>query len=760
MVFLLASISHAEGLLVEARFEHPNDDESTHLVLVLTPESPGAKARALEMDVPGSLQADLPAGTWSVGGQAEGYWLPPHRFEVEAAPTSPKLTLDLWRAGKIVGRLETEEKTTPPSELALRVSSREEEKDWVFDLVCPTLGDTFSCLVPAGTIDLRLAAEDLIPHYFWDLEIPWRNELLLGKLALQSGASIIGWVDFFVPPDEDDEAGLDRGTASLTSIQGGAGSPAQRQRLAAMAPKTSVTARGFFQLRGISPGNYRLTLDHPAMSATQQNGLLVGGKGEIDVGTLELWPTVALEVRVDPPYDPYRQPWSLSLSRETSNLQYHLTTHEGSVDEQGFWRVDDLDRGATRLFLKDARGSTWSSRALVLERDSTHIELDGHRSRLELALRLGGDEGEPVAGAEITLMDREYNAQITRTTTEEGSAFFFVPLDRTWIADAKHYELGFSKRFEDLEVPPRRPEDRMPRLVLGLPDTTLEGRVVEADGSSITGQATINARSEGRVGYGSTRSDGTFLLRGLEPGMVQLEAELPLSKEHRRRSDLQRARLTAGTPADPVVLTLGTGGHLEGIVLSPGGLGVPGSLVLASRISPDPSDPYLAVPPQTYTDVDGTFSLDLPPGMDRALLQVFPPGFVPAQVEVAREQQEPVIVEVEEVGGEVMVHYELPPDEAHSGTLRDLVRLTLLYRQGQRVGNGVLFTSIWNPMNGLGPSPPGSLHITRLQPGDYTLCLGGAPNQPDTFCTEGYLPPHGTLEVSIPRRALDVLTDR
>lgn len=713
---------------------------------------------AFEMAVPGTLETDLPPGTWSIAFEADDLWAQTRQLEL--GEDSKSLDIAAWPAGRLAGQVVVPERAAIPTHLTFRVESRSEKDTWQFEMDCPIAGEKetaeltaeFDCQVPAGVVDLRIATGEAIPHYFWDFEIPWRETRGLGRLSLRPGTSVAGWVDFFQLPEGPPEASLAETRVSLVPTLGGFADRDEMRRVESVSPRASANTRGFFQLRGVPPGHYEVVARHPRTAAAHLSSLVVTAGEETLLGTLELWPPVRLEVRVDTPTDPYHKPWTVRLARPTASLTYWATHREEDVGPEGVVVFEGLDRGEVDVALLDSWGSSWSRTKLVLERESTSHTIETRRTRLEVALRIGD---EPVPAAWVVMRDAEHHAQITKKSDEGGSAYFFLPVGRTWKAEIQQPEMGTSGVFDDLEVPETEPGERWPKIVLSFPDTTLEGQVVEPDGSALVRPADLQAGGGETTSQGRTRSDGHFVLRGLPAGVVVVSASLKQAHGRERRSDTQRLTLCEGEPAGPLTLTLAEGGHLEGVVLSPAGHGVAGAFVL-TRPAAGAGIPFPTLPPQAHTDVDGLFALDLPAGIDRVLLQVFPPGFVPILAEVDRDQEGPVILQTEGEAGDLVIHYDRAPESLlRSDPPGALGRATTVFREGLPLGSGIFLASIWNPLNGIANPHPDLLRIGRLAPGVYTVCWGGGADPLGSgICFEGFLPALGTLDVVIPRQVI------
>lgn len=229
--------------------------------LVFTPIGLSAEgARSLTAAAPGEVAIDLPAGShWSVAASARGQWA---RTELVDAVPGSEVTVRLIPAGVVRAEIEMAPGETLPSEVALRVVSSPTASGAASALraseVCPVEDRKLACPAPAGTFDLRLRAKGFISQYRWDRRVPAGGELDLGKLTLRRGASVVGNV---APPARDF-----RFQDCRVELRPRLTAPAAERDQARSGERSevaTVNARGFFELAGVAPGSYRLTVRHP-----------------------------------------------------------------------------------------------------------------------------------------------------------------------------------------------------------------------------------------------------------------------------------------------------------------------------------------------------------------------------------------------------------------------------------------------------------------------------------------------------------------
>ena len=313
---------------------------------------------SLSSSQPATLK--LPPGRWVLEAEAPGYWS--EGYQLELAGNAALVSLDLWPAGTIEGGFTLEDGAAAPQELVASFRPVPEisaaQAPPPSQVVCPVEKEkqTWRCLVPAGTLDVRMQAPGFIPRYLWGARIEAAETLRPGRLDLRRGSAVLGWI---VTAD-----GTPLGTGAEVSLRprGGQGVRGQgrQQRLEELGFKAAVNPRGFFQVDGIPPGAYVLEARQKRFAtATTTVKVVPGEVTEIANPPLVLELPKVVEVYVDPATDPSGQPWTAKLQKLDRDSSTLTPAAEGTVGLDGSWRYPGMPPGRYLLRIGLQSGETW-----------------------------------------------------------------------------------------------------------------------------------------------------------------------------------------------------------------------------------------------------------------------------------------------------------------------------------------------------------------------------------------------------------------
>src|SRR5215218_5246706 len=101
--------------------------------------------------------------------------------------------------GILHARVEGPSRQSLPRELSVRVRPSlvlmgQEKLATETTLSCPIRDGEWTCEVPAGRVDLRIAGAAIMPVYRWDERVEAGRTSDLGTLRLHRGATVAGWV--------------------------------------------------------------------------------------------------------------------------------------------------------------------------------------------------------------------------------------------------------------------------------------------------------------------------------------------------------------------------------------------------------------------------------------------------------------------------------------------------------------------------------------------------------------------------------------
>lgn len=683
----------------------------------------------------GGLVLDLPSqGIWRLGLEAEGLWAPEE--VVTVAEVGGEVRFELFPTSPVSGRLRVPLDRDPPEHVRVRFQSVPEAAGATVaesrvprsTVDCPVVAarepseGTWRCSLPVGLLDIKLSVPGFVPAYRWGVEVTAAGDRVsLGEVSLAPGASVAGWVLV--------EGGVDSGRDVPTRVRllpwlaGRPTRPGDQERLAATAIDAAVSEEGFFQASGVRPGAYRIVASRAGYAEARVGPIDVYEARESELlEPVVLRPPSSLAVRIEPATDPYGRPWELVLQREDDPSGRSEGRSEGQPD--GSWEVEELEPGPYRLLVLDADGNRWVHHQVEVEPGRTTVELAVPLIALQGTLRRGG---EPVASG-LWFGGSRGSRRVRFETDEDGEFVGFLPRPGRWRVSLDPPE---GSRLHEVDLPPVEvdpDEDGVARVKIEIPDTRLEGEVVDSEGRGVAGAfvRVVYAfldRLDGGTTQAVTDEAGEFVLEGLPAGVVLVEA-----REGSRSSSGRSVSVEEGSPTGPLRLVLAEERLLTGTVISDFGP-VPGARVLASPKGGGPGNAH-----RVTTGADGRFEFAV--GADAAAvdLVVLPPGFAARMVQVPLAvAHEPLKIRVDRLGGGLRL------------VLPDSPLAALLTHGGASVHSGAL--GEWGSLRRRAEAS--ELVLGRMEPGDYALCFGvsGLGGDP---CVRGTLQPGGELVLELP----------
>ena len=715
-----------------------------------TPHSENPETRSLEIDLPGQSTVRLAPGSLvRVRSTIDGYWTPIQEFEVEESPLA--VHLSFYRAGWIGSRIQGSS-STPEKHLA-RLSF-EPSPGRGFRLPsatvdCPIAESELRCPVPAGVFDLRLDVDGSIPGYYWDIEIPEDATRNLGTFERTAGASVIGWVE---APGSD--TAFVTAQVELAPTLAGVAAPEDRDRTNLQRITTRSTTRGFFQLRGVSPGRWTLLVTSPGYARGRLE-LTIDEPVEIEAPSIILEKAAHLRLEIRPTTDPFRSPWIVAIERPSLVGGFSDSELRGKA-EDGVWESGPLDPGEVFLRLADSRGNTWWVEQLELGSGVREERLSIPVNRFEGNLVLTGDlEGDPpLSNAVVLISENEGNAKLRVVSNDKGNFYAFVRGDATWDVEVYHYGRGIAAFFPSVELPELRRGEPWPRREFEIPDTGVWGEVVDSLGVPVTAPTMLflyGGREPEKYSLQMPVAEGGFEIRGLPPGPLSLQARFdPTVTEREGASELTDVDLRKDLLLGPLRLELAESHRIRGVVTTPTGHGVAGTKVVALTETPEGRS-FRSVP-VTHTDFDGTFELAIPSAATAAQLTFFPPGFGVVQTRIDLTTNEPLVVPVASSFGTLVIRY---PETGGAEPSRALRLETAVFGQ-YRFHEA--FLDSWARSQGGGASA-GQWVLPGLAAGPYQVCFGpqwrkisnapGGRLPEDPACRSGILAPGAELVLEL-----------
>ncbi|MEM7517614.1 MAG: carboxypeptidase-like regulatory domain-containing protein, partial [Planctomycetota bacterium] len=469
---------------------------------------------------------------------------------------------------------------------------------------------------------------------------------------------------------------------------------------------------------------YTLAADYAGFAPQRLDGLVLTNR-ELQLDSpIELHRPLTLGTFLDPPVDPYGQPWSVELmSPEPYSLVSRvIAAGEAAID--GSWEQPGLSSGTFRIRILDHQSSVWLEQAVELHPGTSPFFLEIPVVRVEGSIRSGD---EPLEAK--LLFGGSRVPHVVFTANEQGHFEGYLPTEGEWPVELIDESHSLEQALAPVDVKVR-PGRGIAFVDIELPGTQLAGEVVRR-GEPVAGASLAMIRRDeekpSRAAILYTDENGEFLLHGLEPGLYNIQA-----RDRKAESVWQAADLRENLEHPKVRLVLEEKIEISGIVLAGRGV-VAGAQVIAI---PAGGEPSMAFSERRTAGADGTFELSLPASADAAELLVIAPGLglIIRRIALPAAADHELILDIESGGGRLV----LAADAVTSA-----VTSTLSY------GDSTLSVSlILSNLASAGviSEVPEGLAIDGMPPGPYRLCETPSASR----CGDGYLAPSGHLVLSPP----------
>ncbi len=676
----------------------------------------------LRLALPGTLRLPIPE-TASMGKltvHSDAWWAAEQDLPVAGA--GGPIRVDVYPAGFVEGRLQTPRGLAPPEKIHLTLYSPDAwDRGERWSLPCPVVAPedgqpaAFRCKIPAGTYDVRLRPGGFASAYFWKLSVTTEEPRSLGTLALQPGASVVGWVETTDATPFDDTTRVALHNAA--QLDGSA----VDQRLEAQETAAVIEKHGFFQITGLSPGGYRLLATQEGFAeGVSPEFLVVAGRESTLLDPLVLARPLRFDLRVRPSQDPHGKPWKVGLAQDSPRSR-----RKGETDAEGVWLAPALPEGDYRLSIQSHRGDRWHREELILapwtplerEVELTIVPIHG-------IVTLGGKPLE----AHLWFGRRHGFERVHRHSDEEGHFRGFLPREGEWPLEVQLP--GERQSVWQTEVVPvdLDPETGVAELRIELPATELSGWVLDASGQRLA-NAMVTVQYPTGTGSASQRTgrDGEFHFVGLPEGEIYLTAE-----QGDRASPRSSVALREATPARDVVLSLASHREISGRIVSAFGPVPRALLIVVPQVNRE-AWPYPNM--LQHADLNGEFHFEVPDQATSVMAMILPRGFAARFLILPISGETPIEITVDQRGGSIRIDTTKDPN-LPAGNLRLMA--------GQAWTSLNVLRHFWRT------EVEGSDFILlNLEPNDYALCQskgidGSSP------CSRGALAPFGELRLAPP----------
>ncbi len=709
----------------------------------------GRESSCSAVKTPGNATLDLVgSASWKLWLTAPQHWA---ATEVVAGARPTPQVMWLFPTGRLTGRIAGPPGQTLSGELKISFSPTHALRPAqpldpapplpAASVICPLSNEVLECEIPAGVLDLKVEMPGLAPQYLWEQRVRPETPLNLGRIALQRGASVSGWVthDGDRLAAEPQEAARVELSPAIVTTAADLSDEQTSARLKLRTLATTVNPRGFFQLVDVPPGSYALTVQQPGLALARIPEIQVLADAETRLtAPIELHPPWKVEVFVDPPFSPTDTPWDLTfLPKSRQDLD---DFHRGTTDLSGSATFADLAPGTYLLFVETATPTPSGNARTVWA--TQEVELTADQAQVQIRISWVPLVGRVFAGKdpiETTLwfVGNQGRERIPLASDAEGRFTGYLPREGTWEVEVSPFTASPAVQKLDPVAVAKVVGKEAAEVEIRIPTTRLSGIVVDGD-RPVSNAVILLASPERKSREAQAISDaaGEFEIRGVRAGSAYLWAQagdrtsewLPLEIQEGR--DLTEIRLVVRPQVD-----------FRGQVVSPSG-GVPGALITAT---PETSAAARGTTPALVRRVlsgpDGGFVLALPAEANAATMLVLPPGnsLRLLRIDLQAQGRSPLLLPVSGEGGTLVLvlgNADAPAVLQHGNAL---VHLGVLREWSLRHGGG------WQ-------EDQGRLIVPQVESGDYALCWASSLKPAATpglvanpGCAYGNLLPHREL---------------
>lgn len=709
--------------------------------LVLRPVEGEGGELTFEARAGAPVAAKLPCSSqWEVTAVFPETWGPRVRIEAGAAGMATAHRIALWPLGRLAGSVKLAEKgerlpkqlvvmtlaPRPPAPRDVPRGALECPVDAQGKWQCPPL--------PATTFDLVLSAEGFVPQYRWETKVLPGKTSDLGAVRLERGASVAGWVEVEGGPID---AGCRARLAPLTGLGSGARIAGKIRGTGREAP---VRKDGFFQFVGVAPGNYSLEVSQEGFAPATVQPVEVWPRSETFLREpVALRRPLQLELAISPPLDWLGRPWKVHVYRfSDASASFSETVYAGSANEQGVVTMPGQAPGRFRVSVMDALDNRLFSETLeVSGPEEARQRIDLEILTVHGTLKLGN---EPLA-ATLWFGGRFGSSTVRMESDQDGKFHGVLPRDGWWRVDVAASAPKLETRTR-AEV--KADGEGRATAEIDLPATRVFGKILDDAGRPVPA-ASFEISTDDVDMSARTDDSGSFDVRGLSEGMAHAVATFSRSNEQ-WASDRVSLFLREGEEVGPLELRMRKKKRISGAVRSPLGP-VPGA-----GIAVMPLHPVGTGTDSVRTELDGTFTAQVPDRTETAAVIVSPPGHaLQAFVISAGETPQPLVVGRD--GGDLeIVHPDKPGEAAKDGFF------LMVFQNGLLLPRQTLYE--WALGHGRDVVTQGRIYaVPALAPGEYRACLvpraaaaawrDSGWTAPLARCATGQLTAGGTLRLDL-----------
>ncbi len=491
------------------------------------------------------------------------------------------------------------------------------------------------------------------------------------------------------------------------------------ERLERLARVTRPNEQGFFQFSGLAPGTYTLRAELKGYAPSETALVVVrAGLPEVLKTPLTLRIPATLRVQVDPPLDPFDRPWRLRLDRESASGGGE---RQGVADDSGAWEARWLPPGRWHVRVLGDHEGIWADQIVEMNDTDQFASVEIEAVAVE-GRALQGDE--PFRGA-LWFGGTNGPRRVKFQPDENGEFLGLLPSEGDWEVQAEDRSAGLHRLAIEPVTVRRRPGQSKARVEIRVPDTRLEGRVVDESGTGVP--ASLTLITDHSVSLARTEGDGRFLLRGLAAENLSIKAE-----SDDRESEVQRVLLDEESTGPELTIVVHRRMRIRGVVRSAIGP-VPGAEIF---LWPPVEMGGLSSMERAVSGPDGAFEAALPGSSRTVDMIVSAPGYGVSLSRRSIPDDGSLTIALGEAIGTLEI--ELP-----QGSQAPLSQ-SLLAHGGAFVP--ILFLDRWGTFD----AASRRLALPAVEAGEWTLCNSVADFRAATGaggCAQGVLSPGSRLSL-------------
>lgn len=439
------------------------------------------------------------APQWRVQAEAERCW----SAAVVTPPGTEGVLLRVLPAARLSVALVPPRGGAPPENVQLRITGVREGEIPESLIDCQRAEDRWQCSVPAAELDVRVSARGFAPQYLWGIHPSRGRTLDAGTLQLRRGGTLVGRVTVSArnapAPVEVTLAPERYGT-----------SPRDLRKVMTVRPND----RGFFHFPAVEPGEWTVVATSRGWSPARTTVKIEDSSETALPRPLILEPLATLEMNIEPARDPGGTDWNVRLEQMPEWGQRMRVAERPSSG--GSWTAAGLEAGMYLITITAADGAVVHQGGQVISHGMPPLPIRIGVTAVRGTVRLGGD---PIEARLAFLQAGGRKAELR--SAADGTFSGYLPGEARFAWSVKVTPAGTTAAVQVRNVSVV-PVDGVARVDLDLPDGRIAGTVVDQTGQPV--RATLRVRGEAVSVDASTASDGTFTVRGLPLGKVELQA--------------------------------------------------------------------------------------------------------------------------------------------------------------------------------------------------------------------------------------------